>query len=146
MLQEAARWHQGPVPFVASWTTLARGARPPGRSGAMGDPSNLRGLRGGLTNHNRGRTASPAAAGRRLPRAVCSQRPAGHDRRSDRAPGGRHSGYGTWGRSGQPPAPRGNTALRNRTWALLWYQSSRSKMPGASHPRQDQRGCCCIGV
>src|SRR3954463_8282402 len=33
MLQEAARWLQAPVPFVASWTMLARGAGPPGRSG-----------------------------------------------------------------------------------------------------------------
>src|SRR5215218_2376008 len=46
LIQDVARWRQAPVPFVASWTTLARGARPLGKSGAMGNPSDLRSLRG----------------------------------------------------------------------------------------------------
>jgi len=46
MPQEAARWRQAPVPFVASWPTLARRAGPPARPGARGDPSDLRSLRG----------------------------------------------------------------------------------------------------
>jgi hypothetical protein len=46
MPQEAARWRQAPVPLVASWPTLARRARPPARSGARGDPSDLSSLRG----------------------------------------------------------------------------------------------------
>src|SRR4051812_16176400 len=47
MLQEAARWRQAPVPFVASWTTLARGAGPPVRSGQKeGQPRDLCSLRG----------------------------------------------------------------------------------------------------
>src|SRR3954468_17001078 len=46
MPQEAARWRRAPVPLVASWPTLAHRARPPARSGARGDPSDLRSLRG----------------------------------------------------------------------------------------------------
>src|SRR4051794_33789412 len=76
LLQEAVRWRQAPVQFVASWTTLARGAGPPGRSGQKEGQTKgpLQPTRE-LTNHNRGRTASPASAGRRPPRAVDHQRP-----------------------------------------------------------------------
>src|SRR5215207_4669792 len=78
MVQDVARRRQAPAPLVASWTTLARGARPSGRFGqregqAKRSPQPTR----ELTNHNRGRTVSRTAAGRRSPRAVCPNAPQG---------------------------------------------------------------------